>query len=178
MKPIACAVLAASLLAVPFAVSAARHEGPPSEDGMGKRLEEELGLNDAQAAQVKTAFKSHREAAKSLRERLKTALRRLRAQMDLEAGDAKIAAALEEVEAARAAVRDEGERLAVRLKSLLTPAQRAKLMLKREHGPRRGMESRREDPGRGRWKQRSDDDAPRGRPAPPDADEGDGEQMD
>ena len=100
------------------------------------------GLTEEQRGKVKEAFKAEREASKPLRRELRDAVQKLEDAVEDEAGDKALETALTRVEKARNALEAQREKSHAKLASLFTPAQRAKMVLRRA----RHMEGR-----EGRW---------------------------
>jgi len=102
-----------------------------------EKMKKKLGLTDEQAAKLKEVWKEKRESVKPARERLKKALEQLRAQVDKKASEADIQASLDEVRASRKELQARREKAMERMDAILTPTQRAKLLLhamkKRRH---------------------------------------------
>ena len=135
----------AGLLAVPLsaAASQAADKNQPNAQAESEHhhgwMKEKLGLSDEQSQKVEAAWKGHREALKPLREQLRKAVKKVRGELDIEASDKDIQAALEQVAKARKALSAKEEELRQALDAMLTPAQRAKMLLLREKMMRHGM---------------------------------------
>ena len=89
---------------------------------------------------VEDARKAHREAVKPLHEQMKQAMEKLREQVKSKASDSEIQATLNQVEKTREELRGARERFHSRLKSLLTPTQQARMMLKMKRNHHRGKD--------------------------------------
>ena len=143
---IVCAAALASLLAVPLSATEGHkadkdHAKAVAESGhhrMADRMKEKLGLNDEQAKKLDAAWQEHRKAVESLQEQLHKALRKVHGELEIEAPDKDIQTALDQVEKARESLRAEADKLKKNMEALLTPTQRAKMLLMREKMMRRG----------------------------------------
>lgn len=128
-------LLGALALALPPAGRAddgARRGGPAKTQWRERafdRAKEELGLSDEQAGKLEAAFQAHRKAAEPLRDRLKVAFEKLRWQVDAKASPKELSQTLDELDQARAAMREDHEKFRAELSKLLTPEQRAKMTL-------------------------------------------------
>jgi Spy/CpxP family protein refolding chaperone len=118
--------------------------GPKDSPACSERkfnpLRERLGLSDEQAAKLKSVFEGERKAAAPLHDALRVNLEKLRWQVDAKAGSKDIAATLNLVEAIRKALNDAHDKVTASLAAILTPEQRARMLLDR-YGPgwRHGM---------------------------------------
>lgn len=117
-------VALAGLLAVP-ALVAARAESRRGCD----LVRDVIGLSGDAAEKLTTVLKSGRKVGEPLHRRLHESLEKLRWQVDAEAGDKEIAATLEQVEKARDALRKQRESVKAEIDGLLTPEQRARMLL-------------------------------------------------
>jgi len=133
MKRIACAVLAAGLLAAGPWAGKARAEDEGKRGGRGAefsaKMKERLGLSDEQAGKVKAAFEAEKAAIKPLREQRKEAARKLEEQVRGLAPDKEIQATLDGLDAGRKAMAAERQKLESSLAAVLKPSQRAKMRL-------------------------------------------------
>jgi Spy/CpxP family protein refolding chaperone len=161
MKYALCTMLFASLLAIPLSASAApkthddsKTEAKPGHHRMSERMKEKLDLTEDQAKKLEAAWQEHREAAKPLREKMHQALRKVHGALEMEASDQDIQAALDQVEKARGALRADSDKLKKTMEALLTPTQRAKMLVMREKMMRRGMEMGRDGRGHEDWRAR------------------------
>lgn len=152
MKRIGSTLLAAGLIAalaggnVFAADKKGKAETGACEFRMGKRAKK-LGLTEEQAKKIRELRKEAREAVKPLRKELKEKMRELKRQVRAMEGDDKIAATLKDVEKARKALRSAKEKQRGKIESLLTPGQRAKVLLAQA---KRGKKGRRGMRGKGR----------------------------
>jgi Spy/CpxP family protein refolding chaperone len=105
-------------------------------------MKEKLGLNDEQAKKLDAAWQEHREAVKPLREQLHKALKKIHGVLEIEASDKDIQAALDQVEKARGSLRAETDKHKKIIEALLTPTQRAKMLVMREKMRHHGMKER------------------------------------
>jgi Spy/CpxP family protein refolding chaperone len=102
-------------------------------------MKEKLGLTDAQAKKMEAAWQEHWEAIKPLREQMRTARRKVHGELEIEAPDKDIQAALDQVEKTREALRAEGAQFKKTMDSMLTTIQRAKMLVMREKMMRHGL---------------------------------------
>ena len=93
------------------------------------RFKKKLELSDEQVAKLKVVWTSHQEAMKPVREKLKTALVQLRAEVKSKASDAEIAATLVQLKAGREEMRVQTEKTLAAAEGILTPSQQAKVVL-------------------------------------------------
>ncbi|MCX5796694.1 MAG: periplasmic heavy metal sensor [Elusimicrobia bacterium] len=146
MRHAICAALLASLAAVPLCAAETHNDRKAdakaaAESGhrrMADRMHEQLGLNAEQAKKVDAAIQEHRDAVKPLREALSKAVRRVHGLLEIEASDKDIQAALDQVEQARRSLLAETDKLKKTMETMLTPTQRAKMLVMREKMMRRG----------------------------------------
>ena len=144
MKRLACAVMLGGIAAGAWLAPSLRAQGegaPPKEKGghmaFGKRdhemsaekLKEKLGLSDEQVGKLKDARKAHEEAVKPLREQMKKGMEKLRDQVKNKAADGDIQATLDELAQGRKSMQGAQEKFQADLKSILSPTQRAKMLL-------------------------------------------------
>lgn len=140
MKRLISTVTAAGLLAgallLPAMIRAEEHGGKETKL---ERMREKFGISDEQAAKLKAAHRTRRDASEAARTELKAAMRKLKDQLEDKASDKDLAATLERIAAARKAQRAEMEKFEAGLSSILTPTQRAKMLvaMKGRHGKRR-----------------------------------------
>jgi len=141
-------VLIGSLLAVPLTSTrsyASEEKGESSakaESGhhrMSGWMKEKIGLTSEQSKKLEAAWKEHREAVKALREQMHKAMKKVQGELEIEASDKDIQAALDQAEKARQALRGAGDKLRQAMDSVLTPTQRAKMLAMREKKMDRGM---------------------------------------
>jgi Spy/CpxP family protein refolding chaperone len=146
MKQVICAALFASLLAVPLAAtetpSADKSDKAMAEQGHHRAagfMKKKLGLSDEQAKKLETSWQERRKAVKPLMEQLRTALKKVHGELEIGASDKDIQAALDQVEKTRGAIRAAAEQSKKTMDSILTPTQRAKMLVMREKMMRHGM---------------------------------------
>jgi Spy/CpxP family protein refolding chaperone len=123
----------AVVCALALAGAGARAEDAKAKPERGSRMlegmKDKLGLSDDQAGKLKAAFEAQKAAAKPVREQMKVSLEKLKWQVDSKADAKDISATLASVDQARKALRDQREKFAGSLSSILTPEQRAKMAL-------------------------------------------------
>jgi len=145
MKRVINAVVIAGLLlasvGMPPSSAGEKDRSDPEKAGTKRleRLKEKLGLSDEQAGKFEAALKSQREEAKPLRRELRDSMIKLRDQVQDEAADKDVAATLERLERAKTALETRREKLRKELSALLTPRQRAMLLLAKARGGAREM---------------------------------------
>lgn len=131
MKRLISTVTAAGLLAgallLPAMIRAEDHGGGP--EAKLERMREKFGLSEEQAAKLKAAHRARRDAAEAARTELKAATRKLKDQLEDKASEKELAATLERISAARKAQRADMEKFEAGLSSILTPTQRAKMLV-------------------------------------------------
>lgn len=143
MKKLISTVTAAGLLAgallLPAMIRAEDHDGGGRQESRLERLREKLGISDEQAAKLKAARRATRDATGMARTELKAAMRKLKDQLEDKASEKELAATLERIAAARKAQRAEAEKFEAGLGAILTPIQRAKMLvaMKRHGGMKR-----------------------------------------
>src|SRR5207249_926602 len=99
-------LLTVGLMSAGFRAAAA-HE----HEGMQKHMKEALGLSDEQSKKLESAHKAHEAAAKPLHEALEKAMRKLHGELEIEAPEADVQAALEKAQSAEKALRAEEEKM-------------------------------------------------------------------
>lgn len=95
-------------------------------------------MNDDEAKKLDAAMQAHREAVKPLREALSKAVRKVHGLLEIEASDKDMQAALDQVEQARRSLLAETDKFQKAMEAMLTPTQRAKMLVMREKMMRRG----------------------------------------
>lgn len=93
------------------------------------KIARRLGLTEDQAKKMKEFQKTKREAVAPLRKKLKEEMSSLRELVRDEAGDKEIQASLTRLAEARKALQAENEKFIKNLETVLTPSQRAKVLL-------------------------------------------------
>ncbi|OGR93371.1 MAG: hypothetical protein A2992_06200 [Elusimicrobia bacterium RIFCSPLOWO2_01_FULL_59_12] len=102
------------------------------EDPMEEQdMKGELGLTVDQAAQLKSARESQRAAMKPLLDAQQGLRKRLEDQVRSKASDAELQATLNEMKSNRMAMRNLTEEFLNRREGMVTPTQRAKMILRR-----------------------------------------------
>lgn len=137
MKRIMTMAAAAGLLAGALLLPAAlRAEGKPEAHGdkggkeaFGERMREKLGITEEQEAKLKAARRAKRDAAAAGLAELGAATRKLQDQLEDKASEKDLSATLDKLSAARKTMRAEEEKFEATLSSILSPTQRAKLIV-------------------------------------------------
>jgi Spy/CpxP family protein refolding chaperone len=151
MKRIISTATAAGLLAGALMVPAIlRAEDKAAEKGgkhgFAERIREKLGITEEQGAKLKAARRARRDASEAIKSDLKAGVRKLHDQLEDKAPEKDIAATLEKLSASRKALRAEEDKFEAATASILTPTQRAKMVVGMAHGMRGG---RGRGPGKG-----------------------------
>jgi Spy/CpxP family protein refolding chaperone len=133
------AVLCAGLLlaAAPSALRAEDEDhdggGKPAHEMSAAKLKDKLGLTDDQVTKLDAAWKAQKEAAKPLHEQMKKDMEKLKDQVKNKAKDDEIQATLDSLAATRKSMRESMEKTHADADAILTPTQRAKMVLKMAH---------------------------------------------
>ena len=160
----------AMLLALALAGSAfARAEDSPEKSKgdaqehvkMFEHMKKNLGLSDETAGKLKDLFESQRKASEPLHQQMKVTFEKLRWQVDAKADSADIAATLDEAEKGEKALQEQHEKLKAAVNALLTPEQRAKMLLAHGPGGPAGPEGMRGRPNDEKWKGRKEGKGPK-----------------
>jgi protein CpxP len=110
--------------------------GGPAGPGMGRHLEEALGLSDDQKTQVEAIHTRQRETMKPLMDAVRQAHDAFRQAMDAANPDAAaVGSAALALHAAEKKLQAAQEATLAEIKAILTPEQRDKLDKMRENGP-------------------------------------------
>ena len=117
-----------------------RPPGPPPQRGVPfEHLIEELGLDDETLAQADAIIDASRTEEQSLRRKLREADRSMRALLEQEEPDEDaVMTQVGSIGGLRTALRKEQLRTMLRVRALLTPEQRVKLLERLKERPRRG----------------------------------------
>lgn len=124
-------VVAAALLLTGASLAPRAESAPRQEEGRraGKGA---FGLTDEQKDKLRSLRRSHREAAAALDGELKAGLRKLKDQLQDEASDKELAATLDSIARTRKAQAAQREKRRDAMDAVLTPPQRARLLVGRE----------------------------------------------
>ncbi|HVZ81552.1 MAG TPA: Spy/CpxP family protein refolding chaperone [bacterium] len=101
------------------------------KDG-GKKLEmmqKKLDLTDDQVSKLKELYQGQKDANKSLRERLKADMKSLRDKVDAKASDSDLKSVLDSLSQDRQDLQAARQRMADKMRGILTPTQQAKMVL-------------------------------------------------
>jgi Spy/CpxP family protein refolding chaperone len=98
-------------------------------EGMAERMREKLGISEEQEAKLKTARRARRDKSAVALAELGAATRKLQDQLEDKASEKDLSGTLDRVAAARQALRAEEDRFEATMSSILTPTQRAKMIL-------------------------------------------------
>ncbi len=101
---------------------------------MAKKLE----LSDDQTAKLKSTMESEKEAVTPLREKQHELIKKLKGQVKDKVADADIQTTLNDLKSNPQAIRDQMEKFQSQKETLLTPTQRAKMILGRNKKMHRG----------------------------------------
>lgn len=133
----AAGLLAGSLL-LPAMIRAEEH-GEKGKESRLEKMREKLGISEAQAEKLKAARRAKRDASEATRAELKAAMRKLSDQLEDKAPEKDLAATLERIAAARKEQRAEMEKFEAGMREILTPTQRAKMLVAmKKRGGKRG----------------------------------------
>lgn len=142
MKRLISTMTAAGLLAGALLLPAmirAEERGGGRKEARLEKMREKLGISEAQADKLKAARRAKRDASEATRAELKAAMRKLSDQLEDKAPEKDLAATLERIAAARKAQRAEMEKFEAGMREILTPTQRAKMLVAmKKHGGMRG----------------------------------------
>ena len=121
----------------------AQPPGPPARHAPhGLRLErlvEELGLDAQTLARVDTIIDASREKKRTLRRQLREARQRMRSLLEAEEPqEAELLEQADRIGGLRTELRKEQLKTMLRVRALLSPEQRARLLERLNKGPRRG----------------------------------------
>jgi Spy/CpxP family protein refolding chaperone len=107
--------------------------GKPPHEMSAKKLKDKLGLTDEQVTKLDAAWKAQKEAAKPLHEQMKKDMDKLKEQVDKKAGDDEIKSTLDSLKSDRQAMMESMKKAHEASDGILTPTQRAKMILKMAH---------------------------------------------
>jgi len=112
-------------------VLASAQEGPGFDpaSASAERWRAELGFTEEQARRFETAGETRARAVEPVKERLRSAVSRLRSLLDGGADEAAVGEALLELARLRAALQRENARYDDELAGFLSPSQRARLLI-------------------------------------------------
>jgi Spy/CpxP family protein refolding chaperone len=102
-------------------------------------LQKKLGLSDTQETQLKNLFKSRSEEVKPLRDQLQLDRDKLRLLVDKKAAESQLTDSMDKVNSDQEALKSDREKFRQKMKGILTPQQRAQMMVLREGGRHRGF---------------------------------------
>ena len=129
MRLSAASLFAACLAAAPFARADA--DGPLDRPAVGadRQWAERLGLDAEQARKFSAAERAKDEREDPLRRRLGSDMLKLRSQLAGNAAESEIQESLADLATVRRALRDRDEAFEAAAASILSPSQRAKLLV-------------------------------------------------
>ena len=111
------------------------HGEKGGKEAFAARMREKIGLSEEQEAKLKAARRAKRDASAAASAELATATRGLQDQLEDKASEKELAATLDKIAASRRMMREAEEKFEASLVSLLTPLQRAKMLVAmKEHG--------------------------------------------
>ncbi len=105
------------------------HAEKGGPEAMAERMREKFGLSEEQGAKLKAAHRAKRDAFAASMTEIGTATRKLQDQLEDKASDKDIAATMDKISSVRKAMRADEDKFEASLASILTPTQRAKMML-------------------------------------------------
>lgn len=102
------------------------HEPGGDHEGQWK---EKLGITDDQEAKLKTLKRAHRDAEESARTEIGASMRKLKDQLEDKAPEKDLTATLDKIQASHKAMQAEQEKFMTGMAAILTPTQRAKMLI-------------------------------------------------
>lgn len=135
MKRIISTLTAAGLLAgallLPAALRAEGKEGGEKggHEAFMERMREKFGISEEQENKLKTARRARRDADAAAHQEIGAAMRKLQDQLEDKAPEKDLSATLEKLVAARKTLRAEEDKFEAALTSILTPTQRAQMVV-------------------------------------------------
>ncbi len=154
MKRIISTATAAALLAGALLLPAAlraedkpegkpeKHEGKEGHEDFRARMKEKFGISEDQEAKLKAARRAKRDASEAAMSELGAATRKLQDQLEDKASEKDLSATLDKIAAVRKTMRADEDKFEASLSSILTPTQRAKMVVMMKshmHGHGGGM---------------------------------------
>lgn len=107
--------------------------GPRGEQGgkeaFKERMKEKFGISDEQEAKLKAAKRARRDADAATHAEIGAAMRKLSDQLEDKAPEKDLSATLDKIVAGRKALRAEEDKFEAALTSILTPTQRARMLV-------------------------------------------------
>jgi Spy/CpxP family protein refolding chaperone len=154
MKRIMCMALAGVLL-LPAALRAeGKPEGKPEAHGekggkesFKERMKEKFDISDEQEGKLKAAKRARRDGEAAIHAEIGAAIRKLQDQVEDKASEKDLSATLDKIVAARKSLRAEEDKFEAALSSILTPTQRAKMLVAMK-GHMGGMHGGKMGPGK------------------------------
>lgn len=138
----AAGLLAGALL-LPAALRAEDKPGKGGKEAFVERMKEKFGISEEQAAKLKAAKRARRDADAAIHGDIQAAMRKLSDQIEDKAPEKDLSATLDKIAAARKSMRAEEDKFEAALTSILTPTQRAQMLVAMKgrmgkHGGKRG----------------------------------------
>lgn len=134
MKIISALTAAALLAGALLHPAALRAEDKAEGEKGGKeafmeRMREKFGISEEQEAKLKAARRARRDADAAVHHEIQAAMSKLSDQLEDKAPEKDLSATLDKIVAARKSLRAEEDKFESALTSILTPTQRAKMLL-------------------------------------------------
>lgn len=133
MKRIISMATAAGLLAgallLPASLRAEDKPGKGGKEAFVERMKEKFGISEEQAAKLKAAKRARRDADAVIHAEIQAAMRKLSDQIEDKAPEKDLSATLDKIAAARKSMRAEEDKFEAALTSILTPTQRAQMLV-------------------------------------------------
>lgn len=133
MKRIISMATAAGLLAgallLPAALRAEDKPGKGGKEAFVERMKEKFGISEEQASKLKAAKRARRDADAAIHADIQAAMRKLSDQIEDKAPEKDLSATLDKIVAARKSMRAEEDKFEAALTSILTPTQRAQMLV-------------------------------------------------
>lgn len=133
MKRIISMATAAGLLAgallLPAVLRAEDGPGKGGKEAFIERMKEKFGISEEQAAKLKAAKRARRDADAAIHSDIQAAMRKLSDQLEDKAPEKDLSATLDKIAASRKSMRAEEDKFEAALASILTPTQRAQMLV-------------------------------------------------
>lgn len=98
-------------------------------EAFAEHMREKFGLSEEQGAKLKAAHRAKRDAFASAMAEIGAATRKLQDQVEDKASEKDLTATLDKIAAVRKSMRADEDKFEASLSSILTPTQRAKMLL-------------------------------------------------
>jgi Spy/CpxP family protein refolding chaperone len=134
------ALVLGALIVSPFAALRADEPSAPGmqtkeHKGRNEKLHKKLGLSEEQSAKLKSIRESQKSTLTPLRDKERDLVKKLKSQVEAKAADSDIQATLDEIKTTRKSMGEQMEQFQSQKEQVLTPTQRAKMLLHRMNKP-------------------------------------------